>query len=177
MRLQLVPLDEDNLARLEHNALENQRSGSAESREFHSMIAGLLEDIRRLHEGAVAVAPWISYLGMEAQSGGLVGVGSFKGEPDNAAEVEIAYQTFETFRGQGCATAMVAELLGIAAEEGIHNVIAHTPPMKSSATHVLECNGFQLAGEREIPGEGVVWRWERLRAKGFVFDRRNPVGQ
>lgn len=161
MRLLLIPLDEDNLAQLEHNAQANLRVGSAESREFHTMIVGLLEQTRTFQETVGAVPPWVSYLGMEAQSGGLVGIGSFKGAPNKAGEVEIAYLTFELFRGQGCATAMVAELLHIAVEEGVHHVVAHTRRENNASTHVLECNGFRLAGEVELEEDGLVWRWER----------------
>ena len=169
MRLQLIPLDEDNLARLEYNALENLRAGSEESREFHGMIARVLGQIRDFQEVSVPVEPWISYLGMEAQSGGLVGVGSFKNGPNEIGEVEITYSTFELFQGQGCATAMVAELLLIAAEEGIMRVCAHTLCERNASTHVLESNGFRLVGEVENPEGGLVWRWEKLGATGLVF--------
>lgn len=161
MRIQLIPLDEENLARLSQNAQENLRSGSKESREFHAMVAQLLEHTREFQESVAAEPPWIGYLGMESRSGGLVGIGSFKGPPNAQGEVEIAYHTFEQFQGQGCATAMVAELLNIAAEAGANRVIAHTRREHNASTHVLECNDFTLAGEVELPEDGLVWRWVR----------------
>lgn len=163
MRLQLIPLDSANLSRLEQNAQENLRAGSDDSREFHGMIVQLLEHTRAFQNSVAAEAPWIGYLGMETQSGGLVGVGSFKGAPNERGEVGITYHTFEQFQGQGCATAMVTELLGIAAEAGVQRVVAHTRRENDASTHVLECNGFKLAGEVELPEDGLVWRWVKDR--------------
>jgi RimJ/RimL family protein N-acetyltransferase len=103
--------------------------------------------------------PWCSY-GVRRE-GVLVGVGGFKGLPDEEKRVEIGYLTFKSAEGQGVASAAAASLVEIARTAGASAVIAHTLPEESASTAVLRRNGFALTGTVHDPEDGDVWRWEK----------------
>jgi RimJ/RimL family protein N-acetyltransferase len=107
-------------------------------------------------------APWIGYLAVRAESHQVVGICGFKDAPTHAGDVEIAYFTFPLFEGQGCASAMAAELVNTARSSPlVRQVIAHTLPERNASCRVLEKNGFHNIGEVIDPEDGLVWRWER----------------
>jgi ribosomal-protein-alanine N-acetyltransferase len=104
-------------------------------------------------------APWCSYAAR--RNGALVGLGGFKGPPDNRQQVEIGYLTFLSMRGQGVAGAVAEGLLEIAQAEGVAAVIAHTMPEENASTAVLRRHHFDMVGEVVDPEDGAVWRWTR----------------
>ncbi len=111
--------------------------------------------------------PWCSYAARAA--GRLVGYGGFKGEPDDAGNVEIGYLTFLPERERGVAKHVCAKLVMIAAKGGASAVLAHTLNEVSSSTAVLLENDFELIGEISDPDDGVVWRWiKRLDDKSNI---------
>jgi len=108
--------------------------------------------------------PWIGYLAQELDKGEIVGVCSYKGNPTPAGIVEITFHTFADHTGGGYASGMAQELLVRAfGEAEIQGVIAHTAPVPSAATAVLEKVGLRHVGETDDPEADRVWRWELSR--------------
>jgi RimJ/RimL family protein N-acetyltransferase len=102
----------------------------------------------------------LGYLVVEGESQQLAGTCSFKGPPDEAGAVEIAYFTFPGFEGRGIATEMARFLLERACEdEKVRTVAAYTVAERNASTRVLEKVGMIFAGETEEDGERV-WRWQ-----------------
>jgi [ribosomal protein S5]-alanine N-acetyltransferase len=92
----------------------------------------------------------------------VIGSAGFKGPPDAAGMVEIAYGIVPGFEGHGYATEVAAELVRFAfARSGIRLVRAHTRPVANASTRVLAKCGFQHTGTVVDPEDGPVWRWER----------------
>ena len=85
----------------------------------------------------------------------LVGMCQFKGRPDAAGSVEIAYSVLERFRNRGYATEAVARLVNWAfSHQAVREVAAETMPYRKHSIRIMEKNGFAPAG----PGseQGVV---------------------
>ena len=101
--------------------------------------------------------PWCGYIGWSDDR--PLGFGGFVGTPDAAGVVEIGYLTFPATEGQGVATAVAGEMIGIARREGLTAVIAHTLPEENASTGVLRRSGFRRDGSAIDPDEGEVWRW------------------
>lgn len=111
---------------------------------------------------SVDALAWGGYYVIEPTTRDVLGTCAFKGEPDEAGVVEIAYLTFPEHEGRGYATAMATKLIALAAESpAVRQVIAHTLPQKNASTRVLEKAGLTFAGEVVDPEDGPVWRWER----------------
>jgi RimJ/RimL family protein N-acetyltransferase len=105
-------------------------------------------------------APWGCYL---AHADNVpVGTCAFKGAPDAAGTVEIAYMTFPPHERRGHATAMIAALVAVAEARGAKVVIAHTLPEWNASAHALARNGFDQADAFVDPEDGPVWYWERV---------------
>jgi ribosomal-protein-alanine N-acetyltransferase len=103
---------------------------------------------------------------LEKASQVVVGNVAFVGPPDDAGEVEIAYGVSPAFEGRGYATQAAAVITELAfADERVRKVIAHTLPEGNASTRVLGKNGFTFTGEIHHPQDGLIWRWERPRAK------------
>ena len=101
---------------------------------------------------------------MESEGKRVVGVCGFKGNPNAACEVEIAYGTVPGFEGRGYATDMAKALVEIAfGSPAVRRVIAHTLPETNASCRVLQKVGMRNVGEVMDPEDGKVWRWEILR--------------
>lgn len=107
--------------------------------------------------------PWLHGFALtERSSGAAVGAASFKGPPDDAGAVEIAYGIAPEHRGKGYATEAAAALTAFALRNGDVRVVrAHTRPEPNASTRVLTKCGFQRIGEVIDPEDGLVWRWEK----------------
>lgn len=100
---------------------------------------------------------WSVWYLLSAREGAArtVGICSFKGRPDRAGSVEIAYSILAPWRGKGYATEAVARLVEWAfAHHNVTEVTAETLPHLESSIRVLEKNGLSFVG----PGSehGVV---------------------
>jgi len=84
---------------------------------------------------------------------------SFKAEPSDLPEVEIAYFTFPHRECRGIATAMVRELTERALQY-VSLVVAHTLPLENASCKILRRCGYERAGEMIDPEDGLVWRWQ-----------------
>ena len=77
----------------------------------------------------------------------LVGIGGFKGRPDESGSVEIGYSILADFQGKGYATEAVARLVGWAfSHHNVNEVCAETFPHLVQSIGVLQKNGFELTG-------------------------------
>lgn len=121
--------------------------------------------LARLRKSSVP-DPWIHGFAVVHREDQLViGSAAFKGAPDDAGEVEIAYGIVPDYQNRGYATEAASALVSFAFESGLVNQVrAHTLPAANASTRVLTKCGFKHTGEVVDPEDGLVWRWERGRA-------------
>src|SRR6266571_1281494 len=107
--------------------------------------------------------PWVYGFAVVQRSARLViGSASFKGPPDQAGMVEIAYGIVPEFERRGFATEASTALVAFAFASGLVRLVrAHTLPAHSASTRVLAKCGFTFVGDVVDPEDGPVWRWER----------------
>ena len=109
--------------------------------------------------------PWVHGFAVVHREGRCaIGSAGFKGPPDEAGTVEIAYGIVSGFQHQGYATEAAGALVKYAfADERVRLVRAHTLPLPNASTRVLTKCGFARTGEVVDPDDGPVWRWELAR--------------
>jgi RimJ/RimL family protein N-acetyltransferase len=99
---------------------------------------------------------------VDAESGEVIGTCGFKGPPDSAGVVEIAYGIVPSFEGRGYATEAAQALVDFAhRHREVRTVRAHTLPDNRASVRVLEKCGFLHMGEVMDPDDGLVLRFER----------------
>ena len=125
------------------------------------LVRGVVEQTLLYQEVIDATEPWCGYLCARPEDGVLIGSGGFKGVPDEAGTVEIAYYIFADFEGAGLGLATARTLFEVARDAGASAVVAHTLPEPSASTSILTRLGFERMGDRMDPEDGLVWRWER----------------
>ena len=114
---------------------------------------------------ATAPDPWTLGFAIYDHSGIPLGMGAFKGPPDEHGVVEIAYGIAPDQQGKGYATEAAEALASFAFASGrVRVVCAHTLAEVSASTRVLEKCGFRSVGQVIDPEDGLVWRWERTTA-------------
>lgn len=91
---------------------------------------------------------WSSwYLLTHDEPSELIGIGGFKGRPDESGSVEVSYSILAEFQGKGFATEAVARLVGWAfSHHTVNEVCAETFPHLVQSIGVLQKNGFELSG-------------------------------
>jgi len=120
------------------------------------------EVLPRLRDGLAAGddPQWGSQLFVDVDANELVGLGGFKGPP-NDGTVEIGYSIAPSRRQRGLATAVARVMIERAREAGVPVVRAHTLPEENASTHVLRRCGFAFVDTvLDDPDDGPVWRWE-----------------
>jgi RimJ/RimL family protein N-acetyltransferase len=96
--------------------------------------------------------------------GAVVGGCGFKGPPDAAGAVEIAYGIDAAQRGNGYATEAAAAMVAYAfGDDRVRTVLAHTLSATGASARVLTKSGFRHVGQVIDPEDGEVCRWERTR--------------
>src|SRR6266853_3051077 len=99
---------------------------------------------------------------VEKETGQIVGGAGFRGAPDAAGMVEIAYGIVPSREGRGYATEVARALIHFAGKDPrVRLIRAHTRPKANASTRVLRKCGFEQVGEVVDPEDGPVWRWER----------------
>lgn len=124
------------------------------------------EYLARMRAGAGTPAdPWKDgYLLVERAPQVVIGSCGYKGPPDSAGTVEIAYGVVPSREGQGFATEAAQALVAQAFSHAeVQFVRAHTLPQANASTRVLTKCGFRRVGEIIDPEDGPVWRWEKKR--------------
>ena len=164
--IHLLPLDEATLEGLLRDPKNEFRKICSNEGEAAAFLSPILMQARDFHRRIGSRAPWIGYLGIESEGDRIVGVCSFKGNPNQAGEVEISYGTLPALEGRGYATAMAVALVKIAFHSlEVQQVIAHTLAQSNASARVLTKTGLTFEGEAIDPEDGRVWRWELARPK------------
>ena len=113
-----------------------------------------------LLEKSSAQDPWVHGFHVVDDSGLTVGLGAFKGPPDDG-DVEIAYAIEPGQQGRGYATRAARALTSFAFASGqVRIVRAHTLPEGIASQRVLLKAGFEKIGEIVDSEDGLVWRFE-----------------
>jgi ribosomal-protein-alanine N-acetyltransferase len=109
---------------------------------------------------------WWTYLFVHVRDKVLVGMGGYKGRPDEAGTVEIGYAIIPDYRSRGLATEAARGLVDYAlSHPHVRAVDAHTLAEANASTRVLEKVGMRRAGTAHDPEAGEVWHW-RLEREG-----------
>ena len=122
-----------------------------------------LEQVR----ASTAADPWTHGFSIRDRiSGTVMGSCGYKGPPDEAGIVEIAYGVDADCQGLGYATEAARALVEFAFGSGqVRLVSAHTKPETGASMRVLTKCGFEWVGEVIDPEDGLVWRWEKKMEK------------
>jgi ribosomal-protein-alanine N-acetyltransferase len=159
--IRLLPVDISMLEGLVRDLDLGLRALISNGPEVKAFLQPALVQSLDFHRRVGSTGPWQSYFAIESPENRLVGVCAFKGNPNAAGEVEIAYGTVPEFEGRGCATRMAEELVQIAFRSPtVRRVIAHTLPEPNASGRVLQKAGLSKVGEVIDPEDGRVWQWE-----------------
>jgi RimJ/RimL family protein N-acetyltransferase len=157
-RLTLIPAPLD--------AIESLIRGETSYQPFYDQVAeGYLEfpaaleyTAERLRNDS-ASAEWGTYLFVLDRC--LIGVGGYKGAPDDVGSVEIGYGIAVAFRNKGYATEAAQGLINHAFRmPQVTVVIAHTLAEQNASGEVLLKCGMRRVAEIDDPDDGLIWRWE-----------------
>lgn len=97
----------------------------------------------------------------------VIGMGGYKGPPDENGVVEISYGIAPGYQNKGYATEAAMAMTAYAFDSGkVCTVRAHTLPEESASTQVLVKCGFSRIDEVMDPEDGRVWRWEKQKDTG-----------
>lgn len=108
---------------------------------------------------------WWTHLFVHVEDRVLIGMGGYKGRPDEAGMVEIGYAIVPSYRRRGLATEAARGLIDNAfAHAHVKRVDAHTLAEPNPSTKVLERVGMKFAGTVDHPNLGEVWHWSLHRA-------------
>jgi len=119
------------------------------------------EDFLKRLQSATEPDPWSWGFAAVDNDNMVIGMGGFKGAPDAARTVEIAYGISPAYQRRGYATEVAKGLIQFARESGrVSLVCAHTLATNDPSKRVLEKCGFKLIGEVLDPEDGPVLRWE-----------------
>lgn len=106
---------------------------------------------------------WWLYLIVFKPDNMLIGSCGFKGEPNEAGEVEIGYELRQEQRGIGLGTEIATALVDYAFnDDRVTKIIATTLPEENPSATILSKLGFQrVLGV--AADEQALWRWELPR--------------
>ena len=105
------------------------------------------------------LAPWWMHFIIHEGDGTLIGLGGFKGRPE-AGQVEIGYEIAPAYRLRGLATEAARGMVDYAfADARVDHVLAHTLPVDSASTTILQRLGLRFIEAVDDPDDGPVWRW------------------
>jgi len=106
---------------------------------------------------------WWLYLIIYKPMNMLIGSCGFKGEPNEAGEVEIGYEIRQEQRGMGLGAELAEALVDFAfLDSRVQKIIATTLPAENPSTAILGKLAFQRVEDSEATDESL-WRWELSR--------------
>jgi RimJ/RimL family protein N-acetyltransferase len=107
---------------------------------------------------------WWMYLFVHAADKILIGLGGFKGRPDESGMVEIGYSIAPAYRNRGLARAAAQAMIDYAfSHRQVSAVDAHTLAQTNPSTRVLEKVGMKKIESQHDPEHGEVWHWRLSR--------------
>jgi RimJ/RimL family protein N-acetyltransferase len=128
-----------------------------------SVRAQISADWWQKFRASAELDPWVHGFSLVLGDGTQVGIGSFKGPPDEGA-VEIAYAIAPGHESRGHATAAARAMVEFAFESGVVSLVrAHTLPDGAASQRVLQKAGFRYVGDFVDPEDGLVRRFEVTR--------------
>ena len=120
-------------------------------------------DYLKAHPDALG---WWTYLFVHRDNV-LVGLGGFRGRPDESGTVEIGYAIVPAYRRRGLATEAARGLVDYAfSHEPVDQVDAHTLAEPNASTKVLKKVGLSCLGTVNDPDDGEIWHW-RLKREDY----------
>ncbi|HEX8465587.1 MAG TPA: GNAT family N-acetyltransferase [Abditibacterium sp.] len=131
--------------------------------QFHDLET-MAYSLEKLELGADQLGWWCWY-SVRSEGTGVnrlvVGIGGFKGRPDETGSVELGYSVVEDHQNLGFATEAVRGLVNWATSQPeVKEIIAETLPDLGASIRVLEKNGFVFVGAGSE--EGVI-RYRLMR--------------
>jgi RimJ/RimL family protein N-acetyltransferase len=107
---------------------------------------------------------WWMYLFIHAVDKTLIGLGGFKGKPDESGMVEIGYSIAPAYRNRGLAGEAARGMIDYAfSHPQVSAVDAHTLPEANPSTRVLQRAGMKKLESVQDPEHGEVWHWRLSR--------------
>lgn len=104
---------------------------------------------------------WWLELILDGESKEWVGVGGFKGPPDERGVVDVEVFIAPAREGRGYATLALEQLVQRAFEHPeVKKVRGRTLPQAGAPTRMLEKAGFRFIEELDLPDDGPVWSYE-----------------
>jgi ribosomal-protein-alanine N-acetyltransferase len=159
--LRLIPLDVAAIATILDDLDQFEQRWGVSAEANRNLILEVARQTGEMLRVGGAQQPWCGYLAMSDATRMFIGTCGFKGAPDAAGAVEIAYFTFPDHERRGYATEMAHALTDVARRSGqVRKVVAHTLPGPGASARVLEKIGMTCCGEAHDPEDGLVWRWE-----------------
>jgi RimJ/RimL family protein N-acetyltransferase len=109
--------------------------------------------------------PWRhGFFLIHRETGAAIGTAAFKGPPDTAGMVEIAYGVAPHFERNGFATEAASALVAFAfADARVELIRAHTLPSSIASQRVRAKCRFHHVADVVDPHDGPVSRWELPR--------------
>ncbi|MEM1322382.1 MAG: GNAT family N-acetyltransferase [Bacteroidota bacterium] len=103
---------------------------------------------------------WLSYLFIHIADQTVIGMGGYKGPPDELGRIEIGYGIAPAYRNQGFATeAARALLLDAFTDPDVQTIFAHTLPESNASNHILRKIGMHQSAVLNDPEEGEIWQY------------------
>ncbi|MDK1474809.1 GNAT family protein [Streptomyces sp. 549] len=122
--------------------------------------------LRQLAEDP-ASGRWFARIAVTTPDGAVVGHAGFHGPPDEAGTVEVGYSVVPEHRRRGHATAMLAELLRLAASEpDVRTVRASISPGNAGSLATVARFGFVRVGEQWDEEDGLETVFEVPAVRG-----------
>ena len=105
------------------------------------------------------LAQWWMHFIIHEGDNTLIGLGGFKGAPAGG-QVEIGYEIAPGYRLKGLATEAARGMIDHAlADARVDHVLAHTLPVDSASTTILQRLGLRFIEALNDPDDGLIWRW------------------
>jgi len=166
-RLQLIPCELSHFEAIIHDEQKLASLLRVELAEDWLGFAAAREAMQPSYDYLKAnphVLGWWTYLFVHKADRALVGLGGFKGEPNEEGTVEIGYAVAPAYRRRGLALEAAHGMVAYAfSHPEVKRVNAHTLPEQNASTKVLGKVGMKHAGTVNDPEDGEVWRWSLSR--------------
>jgi ribosomal-protein-alanine N-acetyltransferase len=162
-RLQLIPCELTHFEAILHDEQKLALLLQVKLAEDWLGFAAAREAMRPAYEylkSHPAARGWWTYLFIHTPDQTLIGLGGYKGEPNEDGVVEIGYEIAPAYRRRGLAMEAARGMIDHAfAHDHIKAVLAHTLPEQNASTRVLEKLGMKQTGTVNDPEDGEIWRW------------------
>jgi [ribosomal protein S5]-alanine N-acetyltransferase len=159
--LSLIPCTIPHLEKLIESAEAFEAAFGWRVIEGYIEFDGALEYLLGTLKSEDSNSEWPSYFFIHRADKALIGLGGYKGEPDENGSVEIGYGVAPAYRGKGYATeAAEAMIQNAFASDDVQMVCAHTLAEENHSVAILRKLGMEKVAEINDPEDGNIWRWE-----------------